>query len=73
MFNLILKELTHHIFFFLFCAHSIFQKKIMRLRTADNLDFSSYILHEKGCMYLKSVFLGIQTITITLEIPTFNA
>ena len=43
----------------------------MRLRAADNLDFSSYILQEKGCMYLK-FFLGIQTITITLEIPLMH-
>ena len=46
---------------------------MMRLRATDNLDFSSYILQEKGVLiYLKSVFLGIQTITITLEIPLMH-
>lgn len=45
----------------------------MRLRATDNLDFSSYILQEKGVLiYLKSVFLGIQTITITLKIPLMH-
>ena len=50
-----LKELTHHIFL-LSCARSILQKNNASESGRQFLDFSSYILQEKGCMYLKFFF-----------------